>query len=420
MANLAINGGTPVRTTPFLRWPLTDERDQERLLTVLKSGQWSSDGPMEREFEQRFARRHDADVGTSVSNGTISLLLCLRALDIKPGDEVIVPALTWIATATSVLEANGVPVFADVDPKTLCLDAAAVEAAITPRTVAVIPVHLYSAMADMAALSRICEARGLALIEDCAHAHGAAFGGKGAGSFGAFGSFSFQSSKVMTAGEGGLITSAAGELSNKIYSHKNCGRVVEGRGKVVLGGNHRLSEWQQAILLGQLDRLDEQRAHRDQSIAALTRLLSEVPGVEAQASPPGVTSRPHYRLVLHYDKAKTNGLPIGNFVEAVRAEGVPLERTYGVVYDHPAYLPEATSWYSQRVQKKRCTVAEEAAAEKVCTVPHQILLGSQKDLEDVATAIQKVVQNGGDAATAVSRLKAGVKALVRKLPRNLT
>lgn len=416
MATLAINGGPALRTTPFPRWPVTDDADRERLLEVLGSGHWSSDGPMEERFEAEFAKRHGADVGIAVSNGTVSLVLCLRALGIKPGDEVIVPALTWIATATAVAEANGVVVFADVDPKSLCLDVNAVEAAITSRTVAVITVHLYSAMADMDALTALCKRRGLALVEDCAHAHGAAYKEVGAGAIGALGSFSFQSSKVMTAGEGGLVTCAAGDLANAVYSHKNCGRVVNGRGKALVGGNHRLSEWQHAILIGQLARLDEQRRKRDESTAYLDELLRDVPGVAVQATPDGVTSRPQYRLVLHYDKEAARGLPLQDFVDAVRAEGVALERTYGVVYGHPAYRLEEASWYGQRILPGRCRVAEEAAAAGVCTVPHQYLLGSRRDIEDIAAAIDKVIRHAGQATSVKSRVKDGVKALVRRFP----
>jgi L-glutamine:2-deoxy-scyllo-inosose/3-amino-2,3-dideoxy-scyllo-inosose aminotransferase len=415
MGNLAITGGDRLRNEPFPSWPIVDEAvEGERLRSVLQSGKWSSDGPLEQEFEAKFAKRHGVSSAIAVSNGTVSIVLALRAIGIKPGDEVIVPALTWTATATAVLEVNAVPVLVDIDPESLCIDVEAVAAAITPRTVAVIPVHLYSAMPDMTALTALCQKHGLKIIEDCAHAHGAAFEGKSAGAIGDIGSFSFQSSKVMTSGEGGLLTTNSPELGNRLYSLKNCGRIVGDRGEVLLGGNHRLSEWQHAILLGQLERLDEQREVRERSIAILTERLLSVPGVSVQKCPVGVTSRPQYRLVLHYRKSEAGGIPIQQFVEAVCAEGVPLERTYGVIHQHPTYLVGQLSWYAQRLVRTRCPKAEEVQ-ESVCTVPHQLLLGTPQDLESIAAAIEKVIRYSAEAASAKSRLKDGIKSVLRKI-----
>lgn len=417
MGNLAINGGDRLRNEPFPSWPVSDTAvDGERLRSVLESGKWSSDGPFEREFEEKFAQRHGVDSSIAVSNGTVSIVLALRALGVKPGDEVIVPALTWTATATAVLEVNAVPVLVDIDAESLCIDVNAVAAAITPRTIAVIPVHLYSSMPDMKALVELCKKKGLFIIEDCAHAHGAAFEGKSAGAIGDIGSFSFQSSKVMTSGEGGLLTTSSPALANKLYALKNCGRIVGERGEVLLGGNHRLSEWQHAILLGQLERLDAQREIREKSIAILTERLAAVPGISVQKCPALVTSRPQYRLVLHYTKSEAGGIPIQNFVEAVCAEGVPLERTYGVIYQHPTYLVDQLSWYSQKIVKTRCPRAEEAQ-ESVCNVPHQLLLGTADDLECIAAAMEKVIRNSSEAAGTKSRLKDGIKSVLRKIPR---
>jgi dTDP-4-amino-4,6-dideoxygalactose transaminase len=325
-----------------------------------------------------------------------------------------------MATATAVVEANGVPIFADVDPETLCMDPASVEQLITSRTVAVIPVHLYSAMAALDELSRICSQRGLAMIEDCAHAHGAAYKNKAAGAHGTFGSFSFQSSKVMTSGEGGLITCSDGQLANRVYSLKNCGRIVGDRGEVVFATNHRLTDIQSALLLGQLGRLDADRSRREAAMKHLEQAVQGIPGVTVQKCPEGVTSRPHYRLVLHYDKQLASGIPLIDFVTAVRAEGVPVEGTYGTVYAHPSYrLVGEVSWYSQRVVRARCPVAEAAEA-CVFTLPHQVLLGPTSDLDDVATAIDKVIRNPSEATSTARRVKDGVKALLRKLPHALS
>jgi len=335
-ANLAIRGGARLRTRPFSPWPMASDSDKERLARVLESEIWGGEGPFAREFERKFAARHNAADGVALTNGTVSLLLCLRAIGIKPGDEVIVPALTWIGTATSVVDANAVPVMVDVDPRTYCIDTNAVRAAITPRTVAIIPVHLYSCMADMDALRAIAEIHSLAIIEDCAHAHGAGFRGKGAGSLGTFGSFSFQTSKPMSAGEGGIVIGQDKALLDKVYSQRNCGRYGPDRGTPIFAGNHRMTEWQAAVLLGQLEHLDRRAQHRERAIRRLREKLSTLSGISILADQPHVTQRPMYRLAFHYDQRQTS-IPLWAFIEAVRAEGIPIEPTYRPVYANPLW-----------------------------------------------------------------------------------
>lgn len=417
--HLAIAGGAPLRSKPFPRWPVFDETDRERLSRVLESTTWGSDGPIERQFEKAFAARHDAIDAVTVANGTVSLLLCLRALGIRPGDQVIVPALTWSATATCVIEANGVPVFADVDPATYCVDPRSVEACVTSRTFAIVPVHLYSHMADVPALRRIAARHQLALIEDCAHAHGARWQGRSAGAIGDLGSFSFQSSKPMTAGEGGVITSRDKALLDACYSQKNCGRVQAERGAPVFGGNHRMTELQSALLIGQLARLDEQRERRDRNLEHLRRRL-ELPGVRLLEPQPEVTARPQYRFSFAYDKAAANGLPLGRFVAAVRAEGIPVEHTYPAVYRNALYRTKDLSWYSpgrSEPPMADCPQAERVSETGGFTLAHPALLGTHEDVEDVVLAFQKVLEHADQAADLRSRLKDVAKGALRRLVR---
>jgi len=416
-SNLAVRGGKPLRTQPFHPWPIFDEADRDRLVRVLEGGVWSGEGPRERELERAFAARHDAPDAVAVTNGTVSLLLCLRALGVRPGDEVIVPALTWVATATCVLEANAVPVMVDVDPKTFCIDPAAVNAAITSRTVAIIPVHLYSCMADMDSLRRIAERHSLAIIEDCAHAHGARWRGKSAGSIGELGSFSFQSSKPMTAGEGGAIIGRDKALLDKVYSQKNCGRHNAERGIAILGGNHRMTEWQAAILLGQLSRLDDLAARREASIAKLRDAITGLPGIRIVADQPEVTQRPLYRLSFHYDARAAHDIPLQQFLEAVRAEGVPIEAAYRPVYDNPLYADsiESVTWYPGKLRRDRCPTADRVSFQSAFTLPHEVLLGPDEDLHDVARAMRKVLSNAAEAAGLSDRAKEKVKGLLRKV-----
>lgn len=415
MVTLAIRGGVPVRTRPFAPWPQHADGDLARLKQVLESGQWAFDGPFEREFERGFAERNGALDCVGVSNGSTTLLLCLRALGIKPGDEVIVPGLTWIATATCVLEANGIPVFVDIDPKTLCIDPTAIERAITPRTVAIIPVHLYWGMADMNAIMSLADDHGLAVIEDCAHAHGARHNGKHAGAVGHLGSYSFQSSKVMTAGEGGAVIGQDKELLDRVYSLKNCGRVQDDRGAPVMGSNHRLTEWQAAVLLGQLERLDEQLEHRNKNVAKLTKLLAGLPGILPLADQAGVEQRPMYRMAFRYEKGKSGGIPRDRFIEAVRAEGVPITPPYNVVYKNPLWRPKAMSWYGGQLPTSHCPIAEEVAAEGVFLLPHELLLGNDDDMRDIADAFMKVLENPTQAADLQSRAKGHIKTLLRRI-----
>ena len=223
---LALLGGPRVRTAPFTTWPIFGEAEEARLLRTLRSGNWGRlDGQEVAEFEQRFAAMHGCRHGIGVVNGTVSLRIALMAAGIRAEDEVIVPPYTFISTASAVIEANAIPVFADIDLNTFNLDPAAVEAAITSRTRAIIPVHFAGQPADMAAIMAIAEAHGLTVIEDAAHAHGASYRGRPAGSLGHLASFSFQSSKNLTAGEGGIIITNDDALAESCRSIQNCGRV---------------------------------------------------------------------------------------------------------------------------------------------------------------------------------------------------
>ena len=248
---------TPAGRRIVCRWPIFGEEELAALRTVLESGEWSHASPegyvgrYEPEFERAFADFHTAKHGLCVANGTVALQLALEALDIGVGDEVIVPGLTWQATAAAVLDVNAVPILVDVEPDTYCLDPAAVEAAITPSTKAVIAVHLYNSLADLDRLAAICAKHDLQLIEDCAHSHGSAWNGRGVGSLGAIGCFSFQSTKSLTCGEGGFCMTSNDELRDRLDSLRNCGRRparATASWTPVQSGNYRLSEWEAAIL----------------------------------------------------------------------------------------------------------------------------------------------------------------------------
>jgi dTDP-4-amino-4,6-dideoxygalactose transaminase len=207
MVELAMFGGPPVRTNPYPAWPVFDERDLTAVTEVIQSGNWGGfpyPGPRTTRMVERFLELQGGEFGVAVANGTVALEVACRAAGVGWGDEVIVPAYTFQATAAAPMAAGAIPVIVDIDPDTYCIDPAAVASAITPRTRAVIPVHLGAHMADMDALLEIADRHDLVVIEDAAHAHGAQWRGRGAGTLGHFGAFSFQSSKILTSGEGGL------------------------------------------------------------------------------------------------------------------------------------------------------------------------------------------------------------------------
>src|SRR3954469_16744158 len=216
----------PIRTRPFPSWPIFGKPEEKRLLRVLRSGKWGRlHGPEVAEFEKRFAEMHGCKHGIAVANGTVSLRIALIAAGIRAEDEVIVPPYTFFSTASAVVEANAIPVFADIDLNTFNIDPVAIEAAVTPRTRAIIPVHFAGQPADMDLIMAAAKKHKLIVIEDAAHAHGASYKNRPAGSIGHLASFSFQSSKNLTAGEGGVITTNDDTLAAACRSIQNCGRV---------------------------------------------------------------------------------------------------------------------------------------------------------------------------------------------------
>jgi len=349
---LALHGGTAVAPELLrLPWPDYDDRERDGLLRVLESRRWGgfpAPGPFTAEFNEKFAAHHGATHGVAVTNGSVTLEVALNALDIEAGDEVIVPCYTWVATAVCAVHVNAVPVLVDVDPETFCIDCDQVEAAITPRTRAIIPVHLGANMADMDRIMDIARRHNLRVIEDCAHAHGAAWRGRGAGAIGDVGSFSFQSSKLMTAGEGGGLITSDPILAQRMQSIVNCGRKEPGYNdfpETHLGVNARMTEFQAAVLLGQLARLGEATARRAAGIARLTAGLAEVGGLAPLAVDERVTTRAAYQLVLRYDPAAFHGAHRDVFLAALRAEGVEAHGTFYVpLPDHPLFCAESRHW----------------------------------------------------------------------------
>ncbi|RJO68108.1 MAG: DegT/DnrJ/EryC1/StrS family aminotransferase [Myxococcales bacterium] len=411
MSKLAIKGGKAVRTKPYPTWPPYDKREEEQLLGVLHSQNWGgypSPNVKAAEFAAAFAKAHDAAYGVCVANGSFTLDIALKAADIEAGDEVIVPTYTWLATAACAVNVNAVPVFVDVRPDNYTLDPALVEQAITPRTRAVIPVHLGSSVADLDRLLAICKKHKLVLIEDCAHVHGAQWRGKGVGSHGDFGSFSFQSSKLMTAGEGGIVLTSNKLYEEKLQSIVNCGRKGWGYDSFdgwLFGTNARLSEFQAAVLIAQLAKLEKFTLKRQENGAYLTKLLDDIPGLATIKPDKRMTRVTHYQYIFKYDASGFKGLHRDKFLEALAAEGINADGDfYEPIQERPIFAPKLSQYpmlkkrYPKGINAKAAhtPVAHKAAYEEAVWLHYPYLMGTKKDVEDIAKAIWKIRDNLGE------------------------
>ncbi len=400
MSKLALLGGNPARTTPFTAWPQYDERERQALLEVLESRVWwRTPGTRALRFEQDFAAYHQAKHGVAVTNGTAALEVAMAALGIGPGDEVIVPDYTFVATASAVLFAGARPVFVDVDPHTYCLDPDLAEAAITERTRAIIAVHLGGHPADLDRLTALARRHKLYLVEDSSHAHGSEWHGCKVGAIGDVGTFSFQQSKLMTAGEGGMVITNDDTIERQARAAHDCGR-MPGEwfyAHFVYGSNYRLSEWQAAILSQQLARLDEQAAVRSRAAAYLNEHLTRIEGITPQALDPRCTRNGHYAYIFHYDRTAFAGVPTERFIAALNAEGIPTQASYPPL--HELALFQSGEYLKRLPPDQRDT--EPAflrqhfpntvrAARETVWLPHYTLLGGEEDAASIVEAVRKI------------------------------
>ena len=363
-------------------WPQADERDAELLRMVLESPQWGGFHPFVDEFERSFAAYQQSPYGISAFNGSITLELALTVLQIGPGDEVIVPAISFVSTAASVSRVGAVPVFVDIESDSFNIDSTRVGEAITPNTKAIIAVHFGGTMCDVTTLGQICREHGLYLLEDAAHAHGSEWSGKRAGTFGIAGSFSFQNGKVLSAGEGGMLVTSDADFAEQARSIANCGRVAGQSfyNHYRIGTNFRMSAFQAAVLLAQFERLPEQIALRTANAQLLKHFLEDVRGIAWQEQPAEVTQNPYYLLL-----GKVNGGSRDSFCQALSAAGVPCTPFYPhTLYENPAYQQNAVC----RVTP--CPTAEERVRNGFW-LPHRVLLADKETIEQIAEVIRRAV-----------------------------
>jgi 3-amino-5-hydroxybenzoate synthase len=392
---LAIEGGTPAIGHVLPAWPYYDQAEESALLRSIRQGQWWRAGGVENErFESEFAAHHGADHALTVTNGTVAIELALLSLDIKRGDEVIVPAFTFISTAMACQRIGAIPICVDVLADSYCIDPRAVEAAVTPRTRAIIPVHMSGHFADMDALIAIAKKHDLSIIQDAAHAHGAAGADrKRVGEWGTLATFSFQNFKLMTAGEGGIVTCPDAALRERIFLYSNCGRPNGDRAyqHVVVGTNARLGEFSAAVLREQLKRLDQQTSVREANAAALRDALWDVPEVRVQGRGADATVHPHYMFMMTLEaEGRSKPFDRNRIVDCLVAEGVPAFRAYQALYRVPSLWIEAAPQVEQSELIRSCPVTEHIAANGLW-IHHRALLGTRDETLAIASALRKVL-----------------------------
>ncbi len=400
LLKLAILGGSPVRAKPFPAWPVFGAEEEERLLGVLRSGNWWRPGGTEVDaFEQAFASYCGCRHAIAVTSGTVALRIALWASGIRAGDEVIIPPYTFLATATSVLECNATPVFVDIQPHTLNMNPELLEAAITDRTKAIVPVHLGGCAADMDAIRNIAERHNLIVMEDAAHAHGGQYKRKRLGSIGHLGCFSLQASKNLNCGEGGVIVTSDDALAEECRAIHNCGRTSSGNwfDRNLLSGNYRMTEFQGAILNAQMTRLDEQIERRERNADRLTKRLDGLPGIVPQNRTSDETRKAYHLYSFLYDDA-VYGVPRSVYIQALRAEGIPASEGYTVpLYRQPLFTQRGFGPYtaasSYDYSSVNCPVCDDVCASHGAWLLHYLLLGDDGDSDDIASAFEKLYEN---------------------------
>lgn len=399
-SGLAILGGEKAITIDYPAWPVHDEREVAAVAEVIRSGQWGGfpyPGPRTQAFLDQFLAFQGGEYAIMAANGTVTLEIALRAAGIGWGDEVIVPAYTFQATAAAPMAAGAIPVIVDIDPNTYCIDPRAVEAAITPHTRAIIPVHVGSQMADMDAIMAISARHNLIVVEDCAHVHGMRWRGQGAGTLGHFGSFSLQSSKLLTSGEGGVLVCKTKALADAATSVVNCGRPAAGQSEVtVMGANFRSSELHAALAAVQLERLPEQTREREAMVGYMDEALSELPGVRVLRPDPRITRRSVFMYIFAIDP-DVWGVDHHAVCAALDAEGLETDIGYPSMHRYDLFQPQRTRLPVPTAHPERfdfaamvLPVATRAYEQEAVWLSEAVFRAGKEGVDQAVAAIRKV------------------------------
>jgi dTDP-4-amino-4,6-dideoxygalactose transaminase len=443
----AILGGNPVRTEPYPKWPIVDQRDVDAAIAVIQSERWGGapyPGFQTLAFAKQFAAMQGGGFAVPMMNGTVTIEVALRAANIGWGDEVIVPAYTFQATASAPMAAGAIPVIVDIAPDTYCISPAAIEAAITTKTRAIIPVHLGAQMADMDAIMDIAERHNLVVIEDCAHAQGAQWNGRGAGTIGHFGSFSFQSSKILTTGEGGILLCRTQALADRAASIINCGRPTRSQVQesestpsangfsqtlrslmdlshqeqvYTLGTNYRMTEIQAALGIVALQRFSEQMHQRETMLHYLEERLTEIPGVRLLKQDTRHTRRSFYQYIFAVEP-KVFGAKHDEICLALYLEGIPCGVGYPAMHRYDLFQPQLSRLpvpsafpHYFNFETMKFPEAEKASERDAIWLDESIFRSGQQGIDDVIRAIAKIQANTTAISFANSVKKLAVKSL---------
>jgi dTDP-4-amino-4,6-dideoxygalactose transaminase len=414
VTELAILGGAPIRKrSSWPEWPEIDDRTEQSLLDALRRGLWSvhwrsayGGYSLEREFAAAFAGHVGAEHCVSVDHGSSALVIALEALGVGPSDEVIVPCVTWVAPATSVLRVGAQPVIADVDPITGCLTPETIEAAMSTRTRAVILVHLACTVADLKSIVELCRDRAIGLIEDCAQAHGSRWSGRSVGTFGDLGVYSFGASKSLAGGEGGGVVTNDGNSFQRLQelradsrsyttSAPRCDQFQLVETASVMGANYCMSEFTAALLLDQLSKFEAQNERRTAFMAALNSGFSDIEGIDAVPVPVEVDRRGVYEFAFHVDSKAFSGARTADVAAALTAElGVRFYVPRSPLHENVLFQPGTKErfrriWDPTRSLRQDYRGARSYASTTIL-LHHSALLADLEHAEDVITAITKV------------------------------
>jgi dTDP-4-amino-4,6-dideoxygalactose transaminase len=408
----ALLGGTPVRQAGFPSWPVFGEPEEQAMLRTLRSGKWyRGNGDNVRRFEEAYARATGARRCLATCNGTSALFVSLNALDVQPGDEVVIPPYTFIATVNVVLRQFALPVFVDTDAETFQMDPAKLESAITERTRAIMPVHLGGNVCDLDRILEIARRRGVPVIEDACQAHMAEWRSRKVGTFGATGCFSFQASKNLNSGEGGAVLTSDEALYERAYAFHNNGSGLKAIGTnftyASTGHNLRLTEFQAALLLEQMARLDAQIRARSANGAYLSSLLEQIPGVRPARQYAGCTLNAYHLYMFRYEAAEFAGLSREMFLKALRAEGIPASGGYSPLNTqeflkntlnsrgYRRLFPEKT--LREWPERTACPANDRLCSQAVW-LTQNMLLGPRSDMDSIAAAIQRIRRHAAELA----------------------
>lgn len=415
----AILGGAPVRTQPFPSWPMFDSEDERLLMDTFRSRGWCRVGNERvNTFEQRFAELMGVPSAVATNSGTCALNTALNALEVGPGDEVITSPYTFVATAQVIFQLGALAVFADIDPDTHMIDPEKIEQRITPRTRAILPVHIGGGACDMDRIIEIGKKHGIPVLEDACQAWMGEWRGRKLGSIGRLGCFSFQESKNLCSGEGGAVIGNDKSLMEMVASYTNNGRPAGTQTSTLSGypnpgSNHRMTEFQGAILCGQLRRLEQQTELRNQNGRYLDSLLEAIPGIAAARSYEGQTRHGYHLYMMNFDSREFSGMSKARFRDALEREGIATISTgYGMPpLNEQGFIERKLSsrhykyvFGQARLDKWRaenkCPNNELVSGQTGMWLYQAVLLGNRNDMEDIAGAMEKIRRSSAQIAKA--------------------